>query len=164
MLTDPVLAWAPVIAAGLHIFEEFVFPGGFTAWYHRYRPDAATSFTPRFALIINALLIVACLLIPIQGLGPRGVALFLTVLAVLMGNAVFHIRATLRGREYSPGLVTSLLLYLPLGVLGYLHFLRTGRASLGTALSAALLGGSYNMISVWLHRRRARHAGQGKER
>lgn len=155
-MEDSILAWAPAAAVGAHIFEEFVYPGGFSAWYRRYRPDAALSFTPRFAFWINALLVGVCLLIPLQGLGPNGVALWLTVAALLAGNAMFHLRATLRGREYSPGLVTSVSMYLPLAVFGYVHLLRSGRASLGTAASAAILGGSYNFISAWLHRRRAR--------
>jgi hypothetical protein len=160
--SDAYIAWAPAVATVIHIFEEFVFPGGFTAWYRRYRPDAALSFTPRFAVTINALLLGVSLLIPLQGLGPSGVALWLVVAALLVGNALFHIRATLSAREYSPGLVTSVLGYLPLGILGYIYFLRSGRASLGTAVSSAVLGGSYNLISVWLHRRRARRAAAAK--
>jgi hypothetical protein len=97
-----------------------------------------------------------CLLIPLQGLGPRGSALWLTIAAVLVANAMFHVRATLRMREYSPGLVTSLSLYLPLGIYGYLYLVRSGQASVGTAVLAALLGGSYNWISAGMHRRRAR--------
>jgi len=157
-LSDRVLAWAPAVAVAAHIVEEFVFPGGFSAWYRQYRPDAAVSFTPAFAVGINALLVAVCLAIPLQGLGPQGVALWLTIASLVIGNAVFHVRAVIRGREYSPGVVTSLLLYIPLGVYGYVYFVRSGRASLGTALSAAVLGGSYNLISVWIHRRRARRA------
>jgi hypothetical protein len=39
--------WALPIAAAAHVFEEFAFPGGFKEWYARYRPETATSFTPR---------------------------------------------------------------------------------------------------------------------
>lgn len=154
--SDRGLAWAPLVAVAAHIVEEFVFPGGFFAWYRRYSPEAAVSFTPAYAVGINGLLVALCLAIPLQGVGPRGVALWLTIAAVLVGNTVFHVRATIRGREYSPGLVTSLLLYVPLGIYGYAYFVRSGRASLGTALSAAVLGGSYNFISASIHRRRAR--------
>ena len=87
---------------------------------------------------------------------PRSVALWLTIAALLAGNSVFHARATLRMREYSPGLVTALLFYLPLAVLGFTYFLRAGEASVGTAVSAALIGVSYSFISTFNHRRRAR--------
>jgi len=141
-----------------HIVEEFVFPGGFSEWYRRYRPEAAVSFTPRFAVGINALLVAVCLLIPLQGIGRQGAALWLTVAAVLIANAVFHLRATFRTREYSPGVVTATLLYAPLAAYGYGAFVRSGRASVGTAICAAVLGGSFNFVSAWLHHRRARRA------
>ena len=51
------------------------------------------AITPRFAIGINALLLFFCLLIPLQGLGPRGSALWLTIAAILLGNAIFHVRA-----------------------------------------------------------------------
>jgi hypothetical protein len=54
------LPWLPLIAAGLHIVEEFVFPGGFTAWYRSYRRQARR-ITPRFLVIVNAGLLLACL-------------------------------------------------------------------------------------------------------
>lgn len=31
------LFWAPLVAATLHIFEEFVWPGGFARWDREYR-------------------------------------------------------------------------------------------------------------------------------
>jgi uncharacterized protein with HXXEE motif len=154
---DTTLFWALLLAAAAHVFEEFVFPGGFKAWYARYRPETATSFTPRFAIGINALLLVGCSLPLLSGPTPQVIALWLTLAAVVAGNAVFHARATLKMREYSPGLVTALFLYVPLAVLGFIHFVRVGEASWGTAIVAALLGGSYDLFSVMNHRRRARH-------
>lgn len=155
---DTVLFFALLLAAAAHVFEEFVFPGGFKAWYARYRPETATSFTPRFAIGINALLLMVCSLPLLSGPTPQAVALWLTVAALVAGNAVFHARATVRMREYSPGLVTGLLLYVPLAIVGFVHFIRTGEASWGTAIVAALLGGSYNVFTVMNHRRRARRA------
>jgi uncharacterized protein with HXXEE motif len=156
---DAALFWALPIAAAAHVFEEFVFPGGFKRWYARYRPETAVSFTPAFAVGINALMLVGCSLPLLQGPVPQSIALWLTLAALLAGNAVFHARATLKMREYSPGLATALLLYLPLAAIGFAHFLRTGEASMGTAVAAALLGGSYSFWSAMNHRRRARRRG-----
>jgi Protein of unknown function with HXXEE motif len=153
---DTFLLKALPLAAAAHVFEEFVFPGGFKAWYARYRPETAVSFTPTFAIGINALFLVACSLPLLSGPTPQAVSLWLTLAALVVGNAVFHARATLKMREYSPGLVTSLLLYVPLAVLGFIHFVRVGEASSGTAIAAALLGGSFNVFTAINHRRRAR--------
>jgi hypothetical protein len=157
--TTTALFWALPIAAAAHVFEEFGFPGGFKEWYARYRPETAISFTPAFAIGINALLLVLCSIPLLLGLTPQAVALWLTIAAVLVGNTIFHARATLKMREYSPGLVTALLLYLPLGIVGFNHFLRAGYASVGTAISAALIGAAYNVFSANNHRRRARRQG-----
>ena len=53
-----LVAWSLTIAALIHIFEEFVFPGGFKAWWCAYRPEIAASVTNRFLVIINVVLIV----------------------------------------------------------------------------------------------------------
>jgi hypothetical protein len=53
------ILWAPLGAANLHIFEEFVFPGGFTAWYRQYRADASR-ITTRFLVLINVALLIVC--------------------------------------------------------------------------------------------------------
>src|SRR5262245_28289458 len=144
------------IAALLHITEEFFLPGGFRAWYARYRPETSVSFTTTFAVLINALLLAVCLVPPLLGPTPRTVALWLTIAALLAGNAWFHLRGALVTRQYSPGVVTGFLLYLPLAILGFYSFLHAGLASGGTALSAAVIGVSYDLVSARLHRRRAR--------
>jgi len=151
---ERLLAWAPLASASAHILEEFVVPGGFAEWYRRYRPETAASFTPRFAALVNGALLAVCLALPFVG-GPRGVALWLTIAALLCANGCFHVLATLRMREYSPGTATGLLLYVPLAVAGFVHLVSSGAASVGTALSAAALGASYNLITAWNHRRRA---------
>ena len=149
------ISWAPGAAAVLHIVEEFVFPGGFAEWDRRYRPEYRDSITPRLHVIVNGLLLFACLSVATWGLGPIGVAGWLTLTALLAGNAIWHLVGAVRTRSYSPGMVTGLLLYLPLAIYGYARFLRSGQASVPTAVVAALLGGSYTMwVSGAMHRRR----------
>ena len=53
----PLLAWSLTIAALIHIFEEFVFPGGFKEWWLSYRPDIRASVSNRFPVIINVALV-----------------------------------------------------------------------------------------------------------
>jgi Protein of unknown function with HXXEE motif len=153
------LSWAPLIAAALHVGEEFVWPGGFLVWYRRYRPQIANSLTTRFAVVVNGILLLACLISGLLGNGPQGVALWLTVVSVLLSNVAFHVLASIRTGAYCPGLVTAVLLYLPLGLFGYWYFVNSGLSSRGTALTALIVGGSYPALSLLNHRRRraARH-------
>jgi hypothetical protein len=72
--------WAPLGAVILHVLEEFVCPGGFVAWYRRYRADASR-ITTRFLVIINAALLIACWDIAILGRRGAGVPYWLTIAA-----------------------------------------------------------------------------------
>ena len=150
--------WWPLIAAILHIIEEFVFPGGFAEWDRAYRPAYRDSITPRLHVVMNALLILLCLSAGTNGSTPAGVALWLTLAALLASNAVFHVVGAIKTKRYSPGMATGILLYLPMAAYGYAHFLRTQQASAGTAVAAAALGGSYHVWSAVMHSRRARRA------
>lgn len=156
------LWWAPLVAVTLHITEEFVFPGGFAAWDRSYRPAIRKSITPRLHIIINGALLLVCVQVGLLGGAAEveaqaaGVVLWLAIAALLSSNAVFHGVGTARTKRYSPGLVTAAALYVPLTVLGYWHFLRSGRVSLLTAAVAALVGGSYHFWAALLHQARAR--------
>jgi hypothetical protein len=151
-----MIQWWPMGAALLHIFEEFVFPGGFAAWDRAYRPAIRSSITPGFHLFVNGVLIAVCAVVGLRGPTPGGVAAWLTVAALLASNAVFHLVGAIRTRGYSPGLVTALTLYLPMVLYGYAHFLRSGLASPSTAIVALALGASYPVWATAVHVGRAR--------
>jgi len=152
------LFWAPLGAASLHLFEEFVFPGGFPSWYRGYAAGRRESITTRFLVIVNLLLLIVCYDIGALGPTPAGVALWLTVMALLAANAGWHVAAAIRSRSYSPGLVTGLALYAPLAVYGYARFIGSGQASVPTAGLAFAIGASYQLWSNAFHRWRARRA------
>jgi hypothetical protein len=80
-------------------------------------------------IVMNALLILLCLSVAQSGRTAQGVAAWLTLAALLFGNAVFHLVGTVRTRRYSPGLVTGLLLYVPMAIVGFGHFLRARKAA-----------------------------------
>jgi hypothetical protein len=152
------LFWAPLGAVSLHIIEEFVYPGGFAAWDRRYRPGIRRSITPKFHIIINGLLLLACYDVGAMGGTPAGVVAWLAVTALLFGNAAWHLIGTVRSRSYSPGVVTGLLLYAPLTVYGYAHLLHSGRASLPTAILAFAIGASYQLWGTAIHQWRSRRS------
>ena len=156
------LWWAPLGAAVFHMVEEFVYPGGFARWDRSYRPAIRSSITPRLHVVINVALLLACAQVGFLGgetdREVRGIGVFawLALAALLFSNALFHVVGTVRTRTRSPGVITGVLLYLPMAFVGYWHFVRGGEASLLTATVAAMLGGSYHFWAGWLHRMRAR--------
>lgn len=145
--------WIPFACAALHLTEELAWPGGFIGWYRWYRSDYARAITRGFIVGVNALLVALTIAIGILGDSPRGAALWLAVAALLGINGIWHLQATVRGGRYSPGVVTGTLLYLPMAVGGFVYFLRTGRATIGTAVASALSGGAYWVWSEWRKRR-----------
>ena len=160
MMSAVPLRWMLLVAVAAHVVEEFVWPGGFGPWYRRQYPDRAASLTPGFLVRINALLVVLAAVAGVQGIGPRGVALWLTLASICAANGIFHLLATIRSRTYSPGLVTGMLLYVPLAIYGFSSLLRSGQATAGTAVVAGLVGPAYHVYSAAKHRRRSRNAAQ----
>ena len=149
------LPWAPLGAAILHMFEEFVYPGGFPAWYRRYRADPSR-ITTRFLILINGALLVACINIALLGRTTMGVAYWLLIMAVMCSNGCWHLWASYKSRGYSPGVGTGVIVYVPLAVYGYGHFVRTGASSIGMALVAGIVGCSYHLWSALFHKRSQR--------
>ena len=74
--------------------------------------------------------------------------------ALLASNAIFHIAGAIQTRRYSPGIVTGIALYLPLAIYGYWQFMGTGQVSIGAAVLATLIGGSYHVWAALAHRAR----------
>lgn len=151
--------WLPLCFAALHIFEEFAWPGGFAAWYATYRPYVAQSLTTRFLVVGNVILLVVAFLL--GWMGPswsRGLSLWLILSALLAANAIFHVRGVFALRRYSPGVITGVLLYLPLCIWGYWHFISTREASWQLATTSLILGASYQFWTDFNHQRRAAKA------
>jgi hypothetical protein len=148
--------WLPFVCATLHIFEEFVWPGGFLEWYRSYRPEIAASLTPRFVIVVNSILLGAGF--ALGWLGPawgRGISLWLILAALLAANAIFHIIGVLRLRRYSPGVVTGVFLYIPLCIWSYWYFISHGDASWRFAITSFVIGSSYQFWSILNHHRRS---------
>ena len=144
------LLWAPLVAAGLHMSEEFLIPGGFLGWYRRYRADPSR-ITRRFLVIVNAVLLVVCCNIALLGRTPLGIAYWLTISALLCSNGIWHAWASYKSHTYSPGVVTGVAVYVPLAIFGYSQLVRSGAVSIGIAAVAWVVGGSYQFWSAAYH-------------
>jgi hypothetical protein len=151
------LRWTLLPAACVHIFEEFVFPGGFPAWYRTYRA-VPSRITLRFLVIVNVALVVVCLNVGLVGRNPVGVPFWLVISALLSANGLWHGWASYKSRSYSPGVITGLMIYVPLAVYGYVKVLGSGAVSIWTALVAFAVGASYQVWSAAYHNRGVRKA------
>ena len=149
--------WAPLAAAALHIFEEFVFPGGFMKWYSAYKPEIKKSISKRFLFFINLGLLILCYDIGALRESSINISiiLWLGVTALLAANGAWHLKAVWKTKTYSPGVVTGTVIYIPLAVYGYIYFLQTGQVSIWIAIAALIVGASYQLWSNLFHLSRA---------
>jgi hypothetical protein len=150
-----ILFWVLPISEVLHIIEEFIYPGGFRTWYRNYRQHYNVSATPKYLIIVNSVLIILSVL-PLFLDTQQGPALWLSMASVVFFNSIFHIQASLRSRRYSPGMVTSILLYIPISIYGYWYFISLHITSEAQAVVSSMTGIVYLIFSVLNHKRRAR--------
>jgi hypothetical protein len=112
-----------------HLAEEYWAPPTFPDWASRF---AGIDFTVTLFLAANALfltlMVIAIVLVLRRVFPPWMILAIATVLAL---NGVLHLVGTACSGAYSPGLVTGLLVYVPLGavVLGRMAP-RLGRGAL----------------------------------
>jgi hypothetical protein len=156
MISPTVIRWLPLAAVLLHLFEEFVWPGGFAEWYRWYRPERSASVTTGFLERINALFVAMALLAGVMGFRPYGVAIWLVVASIAAANGLFHLWAVFKTRRYSPGVITGCIIYVPLAFFGFTYFWIARLAGTPTLVQAALTGPAYNIYAAWNHRRRAK--------
>jgi hypothetical protein len=138
--------WVFVGAAAIHVVEEFGFPGGFLETMRRFSPRFAPSVTTSLAVIINGLFLLLCITGAI--VGDRSPFLGLSIASLLFLNALMHIEGSIRAKGYAPGLISGILLYLPLSSYAAYLLAASGRLTLTESIAAALLGVLYQAVPL----------------
>ena len=112
--------WLFVITYVIHIAEEYWGGEGYSA--HLLRAKGVYMPPARF-LIVQAIgvgFMIAGVLIAKRLRFPNALAIIYG--ATVLGNAVTHIINSLRTFEYEPGLISSIVVWLPLGLFTILYF------------------------------------------
>jgi len=135
------------LAASLvHMGEEYFFPGGFIDFMRRLNPRFAAELTPSVAVTINGAQLLLCL--ATIAVGERFLIFSLSVAALLFINAWMHLLGCIRVRGYAPGLITGVLLYLPLSIYAYSSYIGSGGLTLSGAIIAGVLGLLYQAVPL----------------
>lgn len=119
-------------AAIVHVAEEYF--SGWVDWANEF----VSGVTVRQFLIINALFISLCSLAAI--LSRKYIVFSSSVFSLLLINSLAHIAPTIKHRTYSPGLMSAVLLFIPLGVFGYTTLLSNNIISNQNFLASLFLG------------------------
>ena len=102
------------VAALLHVVEEYYVPGGFLEFVRRFGTRMAEQLTVPVAVVVNGLFLVLALLAALLWRGYP--VLSLSIAGLLLVNALIHVAGSLRAKAYAPGLVTAVILYVPLSL------------------------------------------------
>lgn len=117
--------WLVVGAAVVHVLEEY-----FKGFIDQMKSFAPESTKQLFIIVnvVNALFIILCILAAIIN---KAIPFFsLSIAGLLFINAEIHIYATVRHKKYAPGLVSAVLLYIPLGFYAYYLYNEAGLLTL----------------------------------
>ena len=155
---DPLwLFWLVLTMATLHTQEEYLFPGGFLTWFNTVAfgsKDPNSPLSPKRAFQtdgVAAIIIMSILFF----LGSRMLPIVFVLASILWANAFFHIIETIKQGRYSPGVITSLLLYLPgIAYLTYFYvsrgLLSPPQLAIAFAVGLALHAGFFMQVRGWL--------------
>ena len=112
-LTPKHIAWFLPIAYLIHIFDEYFSSEGFPMWFSGI---FKTSLSSNDFIIINSVGISATLIIVILYNFNRVNSFLIATLGTLFFiNGLIHLFASVTTLEYSPGTLTGIVIYLPLG-------------------------------------------------
>ena len=154
---------ALVCAAAVHIFEEYVYPGGFQDALRTLLPRATRLLTRKFHVRVNGLFFLLCLASAF--IGKANLVLSLSVFSLVFANAVLHIRGAIVTKKYYPGVISGALIYIPLMVYAYSVFLSSRQLTLLQAGLSFLLGVLYmGALMVYVLIQQGSNTGQQESR
>jgi hypothetical protein len=121
-----LLTMCLLVGVMLHVTEEFQWPGGFVEWYRELVPPKTEGVRTGYLVWINTLM-TGMAAVPLY-LGPtsHGASIWFAVAIIGAANACFHLWGVWKLRKYSPGVVTGVLIYLPLALYGGVELLTSG--------------------------------------
>jgi hypothetical protein len=140
--------WAMVGAFILHSLEELFTAGGFLANYNEYLIGigrAPKSYTWLYAVLAFWALpgvVVAALI------GSKFLIFSLGVMFAFFFNAIAHIILFIVQRKFSSGMLSGVLIIIPLTIYSYYIFMNTGQLSIADAFWSMIVGAAFNIPTL----------------
>ncbi len=135
-----------LVVSLVHMGEEYFYPGGFMDFMKRLNPRFAPHVTAAFAVVINGLQLLLCILAVV--VRESAFVFSLSIAGLLFVNSLMHIMGSIRSKGYTPGLLTGVVLYLPLSLYAYSVFLNSGQLTLLEGIATLALGVLYQAIPI----------------
>jgi hypothetical protein len=125
-----------VLCAILHVGEEFFW--NWVSWANQFVKGVTLS---QF-IFWNTLFLLLCIL----GVFSSSPTFKLSLASLMLFNVLVHLVPTMVRRQYSPGLVSALLLYIPLGIYSYFSAINNSLASSNQIIVSVPLGAIWMLI------------------
>jgi hypothetical protein len=135
-MTLTTLAWLSMAAYSVHILEEYAFDWRNWARQVIGLPVEWSDFYVTNAVVV-ALGIAQAELASALPLAPLSFSALM-----LINAALFHVAPFIREKgRFSPGLLTAVALFVPLGITTFALAVSTGQADAGTVIASFVIGG-----------------------
>jgi len=134
------------IVSVIHMGEEYFYPGGFMDVMKRLNPKFGPFVTVPMAVIVNGLQLLLCILA--VWVWKDAFVFSMSVAGLLFINGLTHLLGGLRLKAYVPGVVTGLLLYVPLSLYAYHLSINSGRLTLNGVIVTGVLGLLYQLVPI----------------
>ncbi|HMK60143.1 MAG TPA: HXXEE domain-containing protein [Dissulfurispiraceae bacterium] len=132
MNIDQTLLIIAVPAAMIHVAEEYKY--GWVSWSNAF----ISGITIKQFIVINAMFVILCI---IAAISSRGfIAFSSSIFSLFLINSLVHIAPAIKQKQYSPGLLSAVFLFIPIGVVGYTSLLAHDLLSLKSFMFSILLG------------------------
>jgi len=138
--------FAFLLVSMLHMGEEYFYPGGFMDVMKRLNPKFAQLVTVPMAVIINDLQLLLCIIAIV--VGENGIVFSMSVAGLLFTNGLMHIMGCVKAKGYAPGVITGVLLYIPVSVYAYLLSIHLGLLTLNELIVTGVLGLLYQAVPI----------------
>ena len=116
-----------LIAASIHIFEEYILPGGFAKALTRLIPRSSHLFTVKFHVIVNGVFILICIVAAL--VGRANYVLSMSAFGLIFANAMLHIRGAILQKGYYPGVLSGMFIYIPLAIFAFVYIVSSKQLS-----------------------------------
>lgn len=139
-----------LLAALVHVFEEFVFPGGFETEFKAMLSRINLQVTNSWLIFTNLLFLSGVVITQFS----NSVFFGFTIISVAFINGLLHLGKSIHVRRYFPGVISACFLYIPLGIFSIIGAeLTPGEKVLGILCGLGLHGFPLVMLVIFFKRR-----------
>ena len=147
------LVWIHFILLLIHQYEEYVYPGGFKEYFNQ---TIASNFPAKGMVLNDKGIFIVNVLLAWTGYGVSAIGgyhlplLIIGLLGVTILNGLLHTTVFMIKREYNPGLISGMFLFIPFGIYFLIKMIRMAPGSLLPATVVFVVCAALIPVTIWM--------------